>query len=136
MGLRDPASRPFPSVSSTEDIKDTLEDYKPYLNFVLAVGKEVDPPAAKGLATRFTTLKKNDPKAAARFLRTLKFEMDQRLALAGGSTQRMSSDSPIVRGWVKRFIRNWNREANEGLFRVYALRLAAKNQQAKETVAE
>jgi len=131
LGWRNPASRPFPNVSPTDDVSDIINDYEPYLQFVTAVGKDVDPKNAKGLAQKWAALKKSDKKGAARFLKLLKFEMDQHLQLTGGSSVRMHSDSPAVRNWVKRFIRDWYREADEQLFRTYALKMSEKNQIAK-----
>ncbi len=131
LGWRDPASRPFPNVSPTSDVDDIIQDYEPYLQFVAAVGKDVDPKNARLLAQKWVVLKKSDKNGAARFLKLLKFEMDQHLQLTGGSSVRMHSDSPAVRKWVKRFIRDWYREADEQLFRTYALKMSAKNQLAK-----
>lgn len=129
LDARDPASRPFPNVSSTSDVDDILDNYVVYLQFILAVGNDVDHQAAKGIAAKWNQLKKNDRAAAARFLKGLKFEMDQRMQLTGGSSKRMTSDSPAVRSWVKRYIKDWYREADEHLFRSYATRLAVRNQQ-------
>jgi hypothetical protein len=131
MGLRNPASRPFPNVASTSDYDDQLDDYQPYLQFVLAVGNDVDSRRAKALAAKWTELKKRDKRAAARFLKGLKFEMDQRLQLTGGATRRMHSDSPAVRRWVKKYLPDWYREADEHLYRSYALRLAARTRTAE-----
>ncbi len=128
LGWRDPASRPFPNVGSTSDADDQVKEYEPYLQFVLTVGNGVDSRTAKALAGKWTELRKRDKQGAARFLKGLKFEMDQHLQLTGGSSKRMTSDSPAVRNWVKRYIKDWYREADEHLFRGYALRLAARNQ--------
>jgi hypothetical protein len=132
LGLRDPASRPFPNVAGADDADEVLTDYRPYVEFILAVGQSVDPRTAKSLKAKWTKLQEKRNRASgARYLRLLKFEMDQHLQLTGGSSKRMHSDTPAVRAWVKRFIKDWNREAEEHLFRQYALAMAEKNHQAR-----
>ena len=129
LDARDPASRPFPNSSSATEVDDILDNYAVYLQFILAVGNDVDHTAAKTITAKWAQLKKADRPAAARYLKGLKFEMDQRMQLTGGSSKRMTSDSPAVRGWVKRYIKDWQREVDEHLFRSYATRIAARNQQ-------
>lgn len=126
LGWRAPASRPFPNTSTASDVDDMLKDYDSYLQFVLIVGNGVDSRNAKALAGKWSQLRKNNPTAAARFLKGLKFEMDNHLQLVGGSSTRMTTDSPAVRAWVKRYLRDWYREADEHLFRTYAMRLSTK----------
>lgn len=131
LGWRDPASRPFPNVGKTDDADDMIKEYKPYLEFVATVGEGVDPRTTKVLKAKWADLHKRDRTGAARFLKLLKFEMDQHLQLTGGSSKRMHSDSPAVRAWVKRYIKDWSREVDEHLFRGYALRMSAKYSIAK-----
>lgn len=120
--VRQPASLPFPRHQSSSDKSDILSEYPDYLRFVLEIGKDVDPQTAQFLSKNYQSLRKRDPSNAARFLKGLRFEMVQKLELMGMSPSSVSTATPSVRQWVKRYLKEWNREADEYLFRSIAFR--------------
>lgn len=120
LGERNVASLAFPTYDSTSDEGEILGDYPAYLNFVLEIGKTTDRGTAGRLAQTYLKLKKKSPVGAARFLKGLRFEMVTKLELMGVSPQSISTQSPEIRRWVGRYLKEWLREADEHLFRAYA----------------
>lgn len=117
---RDVASLGFPTYESTSDEGEILGDYPAYLNFVLEIGKNIDHSTASRLAQTYVKLRKKSPVGAARFLKGLRFEMITKLELMGASPQNINTQTPEIRRWVGRYIKEWLREADEHLFRAYA----------------
>lgn len=120
--MRQPSSLPFPRHRGTKDVDDILSDYPDYLRFVMEIGKDVDPATTQKLGATYTSLRKRDPKGAARFLRGLRFEMVQKLEFLGTSHASVTTSTPVVRQWVRRYLKEWHREADEYLFRSIAFR--------------
>lgn len=120
ISARQLASLPFPRHASTSDDGDVLSQYDDYLRFVQVIGRDVEPTTARNLQATFEKLRKRDPKGAARFLRGLRFEMVQKLEFLGASPTQISTSTPIMRQWVKRYLKEWHREADEYLFRAIA----------------
>lgn len=116
------SSLPFPRHSATTDQGDILADYPDYLRFVLEIGKDVDSATSKQLAKTYETLRRRDPRGAARFLRGLRFEMVQKLELLGASPSSMNTSNATMRAWVRRYLAAWHREADEYLFRSIAFK--------------
>lgn len=114
------ASLPFPRHASITDERDVLNEYVDYLKFVQVIGRDVDPSTAKNLQVTFEKLRKRDSRGAARFLRGLRFEMVQKLEFLGASPAQVSTSTPVIRQWVKRYLKEWHREADEYLFRAIA----------------
>ena len=48
--------------------------------------------------------------------------MVQKLELMGTATASVSTSSPVIRNWVRRYLKEWYREADEYLFRSLAFR--------------
>jgi hypothetical protein len=117
----------FPQHRLTSDTGDILSDYADYLNFVLAIGKTTNPREASLLAHKYEQLRKADPELAARFLRGLRFEMVQKLEFVGGTSARITTDTPFMRRWVAKFLRDWLREVDEYQYRAYSARIAKRN---------
>ena len=117
----------FPDHKLTSDMGDILSDYPDYLRFVLEIGRVTDSRSAQVLASKYGQLRKRNPELAARFLRGLRFEMVQKLEFVGGTNARITTDTPFMRKWVTKFIREWAREADEYLYRSYGAQVARKN---------
>lgn len=117
----------FPWVKTTADRDEILQDYKPYLRFVLEAGKNTDSRMAVKLADTYSKLEKHFPDAAARFLKGLRFEMLQKLELMGVSYQSVNTSTPEMKRWVRKFLKEWNREADEALFRSVAIQKTRKS---------
>lgn len=125
--LREPMSIQFPQHKLTSDMGDILSDYPDYLKFVLEIGRVTDGRSASLLAKKYAQLRQRNPELAARFLRGLRFEMVQKLEFVGGTNARITTDTPFMRNWVTKFIREWAREADEYLYRSYGAQLARRN---------
>jgi hypothetical protein len=123
---RELASTAFPRIKVAYDTDDILEDYQPYLNFVVDIGKQADPASTQKLIKSFSELQKRNPESAARFLKGLRFEMLEKAERLGRVEARISSSSTEMRKWVNRFMKDWAREADEHLFRVNSSQLARK----------
>lgn len=121
---RDIASQAFPIHRATTDVGDIMDQYPEYLEFVLAIGRSENPGVANQIAQRFAKLKRADEKLAARFLKGLRFEMIQKLELVGMPPKRVSTDSPVMRKWVAKYLSAWLREVDEYQFRAYASTVA------------
>jgi hypothetical protein len=113
---RNPSST-FPTVSSEDDTSDILRSYPAYLNFVLEVGRRTDARSAQRLEKTYQTLRARYPRAAALFLKGLRFEMVSKIELMGASPSSVNSNSAEMRRWVAKFMPEWSREADEHLFR-------------------
>jgi hypothetical protein len=120
--VRGLASLPFPRHGATNDVDDILNDYQDYLKFAAAIGRDVDPSTTQKLLKTYDKLRARDRKGAARFLRGLRFEMVQKLEFMGISQKNVTTQTPAVRSWVRRFLKAWHREADEYLFRAIAYR--------------
>lgn len=120
--FRNPASLAFPKTREVSDVEDVLKVYAPYLRFVEVVGKKTDAESTVRLVRIFDALRKRDPRGAARFLKGLRFEMTQKLEFMGVATAAITSDTPEIRQWVGRFVKVWQREADELLFRAIAMK--------------
>lgn len=119
---RDLTSASFPEYSVTSDEDDILRDYPAYLRFALTVGKEVDNATAQKLRTNYVNLRKRSPRFAARFLKGLRFEMVQKIELMGANPSSVTTRTPEMRRWVAKYIKEWNREADEHLFRALTMK--------------
>lgn len=120
---RDLTSGSFPDISATSDQDDILSTYPLYLKFALAIGKEVDNATARKLSANYSALRKRSPQFAARFLKGLRFEMEQKLELMGASPASITTHSPEMRRWVAKYMKEWNREADEHLFRAITMKV-------------
>jgi hypothetical protein len=100
---------------------DILKEYPAYLNFVLEVGKDVDHTGANRLSSTYQKLRHRSPEFAARFLKGLRFEMVHKLELMGTAPSHLTTQSPVMRRWVARYMKEWTRECDEHLFRSYAV---------------
>ncbi len=123
--------RVFPQIEETQDTEDILDTYPDYLRFALAVAKQVEPKAADRLHRNYQKLIKYDPTAAARFLKSLRFEMDHKVGLMGKAPSQVTTQSPEIRRWVRRFAGEWAREADEHLFRAIAMRAQERNRSSE-----
>jgi hypothetical protein len=121
--LRSPSSSRFPEQKNLSDTGAILEHYQEYLDFVVTVGKSNGDKKASLLEKQFRKLKEQDPERAASFLKGLRFEMIQKQELLGASPQQISTQSPVMKKWVGKFLWHWLREADEYLFRAYNARL-------------
>jgi len=119
---REPSSMAFPRLRETSDTDEILAQYPAYLDFVLEVARFRNPGMAKRLAYTYSQLRRRDPDGAAMFLRGLRFEMVYKLELMGASPGSISTRTPKIRDWVAKFLPDWWREADEGLFRSLARR--------------
>lgn len=122
----------FPNIEELSDHDDILEKYPQYLRFVLAVGHSVDSQSADRLKKNFERLTKYDPDGAIRFLKGLRFEMMHKMELMGASPRTVTVNNSEIRRWVRRFLPDWGREADEHLFRAIALRAAERNRSRAE----
>jgi hypothetical protein len=120
------AAMPFPTTRETNDADDILNTYVVYLNFVLEVGRETNSAEAQRLADTYQKLRRVHPVGAARFLKGLRFEMTEKLQLAGIAPSNASSRSGEMHRWVNKFLRDWTREADEHLFRAVAIASARR----------
>lgn len=123
---RELASSAFPRVKVAYETDDILEDYQPYFDFVVSIGKQADPSSTQKLIRSFNELQKRNPESAARFLKGLRFEMLEKAERLGRTEAKISSSSSEMRKWVNRFMKDWAREADEHLFRVNSSQLARK----------
>lgn len=126
-GSRAITSLEFPQHKLTSDMGDILSDYPDYLKFVLEIGRGTDQRSAQILAQKYSQLRSRNPELAARFLRGLRFEMVQKLEFVGGTNARVTTDTPFMRHWVTKFLREWAREADEYLYRSYGAQIARRN---------
>ncbi|NBX75416.1 MAG: hypothetical protein EBQ92_02595 [Proteobacteria bacterium] len=120
------AATAFPNVRTVRDTSDILDNYQPYLDFVVRVGNEVDASSTRKMVASFTELKKRNPEAAARFLKGLRFELVDKAERMGRRTVSLTSQNPEMQKWVGRFIKEWAREADEHLYRVTSSQIAKK----------
>lgn len=116
----------FPQENDTSDVSDILEDYLPYAKFVIEIGKQLKPDQAEKFATLYNQLKKQDRKMAAKFLKGLRFEMNEKVELMGAAPSSLSTRHPEMRKWVVKYLPEWNRELDERMFRSYSLALSEK----------
>lgn len=116
-GDRTPASRKFPQVREKKDQDDILEYYHAYLNFVLEIGNQVNRPVAQKIKMYYFNLKNATPHAAARFLKGLRFEILQKVQMAGMNPDELSTQSPEIKRWVTKYLPIWLREIDEHWFR-------------------
>lgn len=123
---RTPAAA-FPYAEKEDDYDDMLEDYQVYLNFVVSVGRRVNSRRARNIAQKFSKLKSQDPREAARYLKGLKYEMDHRRLLTRKSRRALGSGSRYTRRWIGRYLDNWENELDEALFRSYVKRMVARD---------
>jgi hypothetical protein len=72
-------------------------------------------------------MKSHSQEAAARFLKGLRFEMVQKVELMGVAPQSLNTHTPEMRRWVKRFLPDWVREADEQWFRAATKSAIAKS---------
>jgi hypothetical protein len=117
---REVASMKLPMVASTTNVGDIIDTYEVYLDFVCDSVKDSNPEQSKKLKSLFTKLKKKDEKAAARFLKGLRFEITQKVEFMSVGRKDLSSNSTLIQSWAKRYMANWIREADEQLFRAEA----------------
>jgi hypothetical protein len=110
----------FPQVEAVDNTNDMLSAYPVYLKFVLEVGKRTDATTAHRLENTYNVLRQRYPEAAANFLRGLRFEMVQKLELTGVNPSSVTTNTPEMRRWVGKFMRDWWREADEHFFRAVA----------------
>lgn len=118
------AASKFPTAEETSDVSDILEDYLPYAQFVLEIGRELSPAQANKFATLYNQLKKRDKVMAAKFLKGLRFEMNEKVELMGAAPSSLSTRHPEMRKWVVKYLPEWNREIDERMFRSYSTALS------------
>jgi len=114
---RDLSSMRFPAVKSVFDTDEMLSDYQAYMNFVCEIGKRVDARNTRRLIKVYSSLRRRSPEKAALFLKGLRFEMISKADLMGVETSNLSTQTPEMRRWVARYMKEWVREADEHLFR-------------------
>ncbi len=126
------AASKFPTANDTSDVSDILEDYLPYAKFVIEIGRELSPSQAEKFAQLYNQLKKRDKVMAAKFLKGLRFEMNEKVELMGVAPSSLSTRHPEMRKWVVKYLPEWNREIDERMFRSYSaalsLQLAKKSE--------
>lgn len=105
---------------------DVLENYQHYFDFVVRIGNQVDAGSTRKMVASFSELKNKNPEAAARFLKGLRFELVDKAQRMGKREASLSPQNPEVQKWVGRFIKEWAREADEHLYRVYSSQIAKK----------
>jgi len=120
------ATSSFPLVRTVRDSSDILKNYQPYFDFVVQIGNQVDSTSTRKMVASFVELKKRNPEAAARFLKGLRFEMMDKAERMGRRQDGLTASNPELQKWVGRFIRDWAREADEHLYRVYSSQIAKK----------
>lgn len=124
---REIASLRFPQVQTERDEEDMVASYMPYLQFVTAIGSEVDAASTKLLVQAYQNLRKRSRSGAALFLKGLRYEMIQRVELSGWNPSSLSTNSPEMRRFVARYLKIWVREADEQMFRSYSNQIASRN---------
>lgn len=122
-------TRVFPQIGEEKEVDDILEHYPDYLRFILAVASQVDRASANRLHKNYQKLVKFDRSAAARFLKSLRFEIVHKVELMGTSPRAITTQNTEIRRWVRRFVPEWSREADEHLFRAVAMRAIEKNRE-------
>jgi len=120
------AGTAFPQAGVARDTSEILKQYQVYLDFVVQVGKRADVNATKQLETRFAELRSKNPEGAARFLKGLRFELNEKAQRMNRRDVALNSQNPEIIRWVGRFMNQWAREADEHLYRVYSSQLARK----------
>jgi hypothetical protein len=113
------ASR-FPTVKSVFETDEMLSNYHSYLSFVCEVGKNVDSRNTRKLLKIYSTLRRRNADQAALFLKGLRFEMISKVDLMGVEVSSLSTQTPELRRWVGRYMKEWVREADEHLFRTFS----------------
>lgn len=126
VAVREIASMAFPIHKATSDVDDIMDDYPEYLQFALEIGRDVNPSTARQIQERYARLAKANEALAARFLKGLRFEMIQKMELAGLSPKRVDTNNSTMRRWVQKYIGAWLREVDEYQFRAYAQAVAKK----------
>lgn len=119
---RHPDSMRFPQIEETRDEDDILESYPRYLEFVLECSKTSHWRSAKNLEKKYRVLRQYSPKAAAKFLVGLRFELIQKIQFSHMDARRLSSTNRSFRIWAGQNVSNWYREADEHLFRAVVYR--------------
>jgi hypothetical protein len=127
---RSVASQPFPRHPRLRDEDDILEQYRDYLVFVVSAARGSQPSEARSLMEQFQKLEKESPTNAARFLKGLKLELDQKVELMSVSPSRLSSSHPQMRPWIAKYLPVWLREVDEARFRAYTDKLIAKRRKS------
>ena len=120
------ASLAFPSVDEESDTDDIIENYEVYLRYLIDAGNRVSRSRTKRIAAKYTKLKSYNEDLAANFLKGLRYEMVHRVQITGVHPRRFHSRSSGARKWVGRFLRDWEQEIDEYLYRAYAFRLIRK----------
>lgn len=120
------ASMEFPRHRLTSDVDDIVDDYSDYLDFVLEIGRDTNPRVAQQIEERFSKLRSQDKRYAARFLKGLRFEIYQRMELVGLVPDRLTTHNPEMRKWVAKYLPAWLREVDEYQFRSYATSVAKR----------
>ncbi len=106
-----------PSYGETNDVGKILDTYPEYLEFVLTVGRKVNPKVASTLEKTYQQLEKRDRKKAAHFLFGLRMEIVHYLQIQGRSPRTVSTSDAKMRKWVAKYLYDWYREADEYLLR-------------------
>ena len=118
------ASMSFPNIEATSSRTEVLSLYPAYLQFVVDVGKTVDNANAGRLMKIYQILLQRSPNSAALFLKGLRFEMVEKAELMGRNPTQLSTQTPEIRRWVAKYMKEWVREADEHLFRAVTIRKA------------
>lgn len=114
---RTPANRKFPQVREKKDEDDILEYYPAYLNFILEIGNLVNRPVAHKINQMYYSNLKKHPAHAAAFLKGLRFEILQKVQMAGMNPDELSTRNPEMKKWVTKYLPIWLREIDEHWFR-------------------
>lgn len=126
------ASQPYPRHPRLRDEDDILEQYRDYLVFIVSIARNGNASQARDLMDQFQKLQRESPMHAARFLKGLKLEMDQKIELLGLVPSRTYSSNPRLRPFVAKFMPVWLREVDEARFRAYTDKLIAKRRRSDD----
>lgn len=108
----------FLSMSRTgyaSQAKDILKSHQPYLDLVVGIGQQVDPQNTQRMIQVFQQLRNRHPESAAKFLKGLRFEINEKMQRMGSTGYERN---PQFRKWVSQYMKDWAREADEHLYRV------------------
>lgn len=110
-------SMQVPYLKSTNDVGEINKAYPAYLNFIVAASQNINPAGAEKLRNLYEKTANKDKKAAARLLKGIHFEITQKIEMSPAGSKNLSSQSPAMKQWVKKYLPLWIREADEQYFR-------------------
>lgn len=107
------------SVANRSDSVDILSEYRVYFDFVVRAARASSPKWASQMSDEFRKLERQNPDYAAKFLKGLRFEVDQKFSMMGWRDGHRVVNSPVVQRWVAHFAPVWAKELDEYRFRAY-----------------